>query len=422
MSAAGQPFDTVDEGAGVAERRAGALAELKRGLPLLLTAMVGCAVGMIGLSVYSLPFLSGSLAGEFGWQRTDVTTAASFLVAGLALTGPIAGRLCDRFGARRIILPSIVLYASGLLAISRFNGPLWLLYAGYFLLAVGGSGTTYAVYARVVSGWFDRARGLALGVMMSGPGISAAVLPFLLPPIVQQYSWRGGYVTLGLLSLAVILPAALLLRERPRTVAAAAKAEDGMTLREALRTRQFWAILVGVILVSSAIIGTHVNLPDLLARKGIDESVIVSAASIYGISIIVGRLAVGVALDRLHGTVVGGILFTFTAGAMLLFDFAEGWGAILVAAAALGVSSGAEGDLCAYIAGRYFGLKSFSEIFGWIYSALALGLAAGAAVAGALLSRTGSFDAWLLTGAAGSLVAAILFATLGRYREAPAGE
>jgi len=411
-----QNYRAIGGGGASGAHPAGAVAELKAGIPLLLTAMAGAAVGMIGLSVYSLPFLAGPLAAEFGWQRTDVTLAASFLVGGLALTGPIAGRLCDRFGVRSVILPSIVLYALGLLALSRLSGPIWTLYLGYFLLAVGGSGTTYAAYGRIVSSWFDKSRGLALGLMMSGPGVSAAVIPFLLPSVVAEFGWRGGYVAMGLIALAVILPAAIFLREQPKTAAASSVVSEGMSLREALGTRQFWAILAGVVLVSSAIIGTHVNLPDLLGRKGADDTLIRSAASIYGASMIAGRIIVGLTLDRIHGSVVGGVLFVFTAAALLLFDFAEGWSATLIAAAALGVASGAEGDLCAYLAGRYFGLKSFSEIFGWIYSALALGLASGAAVAGMLLKRTGSFDAWLLAAAGGSIVAAVLFATLGRYR------
>lgn len=396
-------------------------AELKAGLSVLLTAMAGCGVGLIGFSVYSLPFLAGPLSSEFGWQRTDVTVAASFLVGGLALTGPLAGRLCDRIGVRAVVMPSIVFYALGLLALSLFNGSLRLLYFAYFLLAVGGSGTTYAVYSRIVSAWFDDARGIALGVMMSGPGLSAALLPLVLPPIVVAHGWRGGYIVLGLASLSVIVPAMKFLHERGDVDARSPAVSDGLLLSEALATRQFWAILVGAVLVSSAIIGTHVNLPELLGHKGANDGLVRSAASIFGASIIVGRIAVGLLLDRMRGTIVGGLLFAFTGASLLLFVVAQNWVTILIAAAALGVASGAEGDLCAYLCGRYFGLKSFSEIFGWIFSALALGLASGAAIARYLLALTGSFDAWLLMAATGSLIGAVLFATLGPYREVKHG-
>jgi MFS transporter, OFA family, oxalate/formate antiporter len=392
--------------------------EFRSGIPLILTATVGSGVGMLGLSLYSLPFIAGAISAEFGWQRTDVTVAASFFVAGLAISGPFVGRLCDRVGVRPIIVISILLYGCGLAALSLFDGSAWQFYLGYFFLAVGGSGTTYAAYARVVNSWFDKARGLALGVMMSGPGVSAAALPFFLPPIVKAYGWRGGYVALGALALIALPPSLFFLRERGGSIAVTSLTHTGISLRQAMATRQFWAILVGTALVSAAISGTNLNMVDLLGRKGAHDDFIKSAASLYGVFSIVGRLIVGLTLDRIHGTIVSALMFAFTAASALFFDIANSWGLMLIAAAALGVSSGAEGDLCAYLASRYFGLKAFSEIFGWIFSALALGLAAGVTLARYCVKYTGTYDAWLLTAAAGCIVATVLFGTLGRYRSA----
>lgn len=400
--------------------RSGRFQELRSGAPVLFTAMLGSGVGMVGLSVFSLPFLSGPIAAEFGWERADVTVAASFFVAGLALTGPVVGLLCDRAGVRPILLVSVLLYALGLFALSRFDGSSRLFYSGYFLLALAGAGTTFASYGRIVNSWFDEHRGLALGIMMSGPGLAAAILPLMLPPIIAAHGWRGGYIALALLAISIFPLAALLMKERRGTPNAEQTMSEGMTLREAMGTRQFWAIMAGIALVSAAISGTNLNMVDLLGRQGAEEGSIRAAASIYGAFSIVGRLVVGFTLDRIHGTIVSAVMFGFTAAAALLFGIADEFVLMALAAAALGMSSGAEGDLCAYLASRYFGMKSFSEIFGWIFSALALGLAAGTAAARFLVGRTGSYEVWLQVAAACCIVAAVLYATLGRYRSSPA--
>lgn len=395
--------------------------ELRAGYRILATCVAGCAVGMIGLSVYGLPFLAGPIAEEFGTAPTQVTTAASFLVAGIVLSGPLVGRLADRIGAKRIILASIVGYALTLLVISQFVGSLRWFYATYFALAALGAGTSYAVYARVVNGWFDRTRGLALGLMMSGPGISAAILPFLLPPIIAAYGWRGAYLSLALLAILAFPLILAFVRPRQVPIHGASDASvpnamlEGMTIGQAIRMRQFWQMTIGVLCVSSAIIGTHLNFVAMLGVHGVTGRSVAIVASVYGGGSIAGRILVGVFLDRVHGGVIGCILFLLTALSMLIFQASDTWIVFVFAALALGMASGAEGDLTAYLASRYFGMKAFSEIYGWIYSAIALGLAAGAAIAGFVVRNTGGYDSWLFGSAVACILAAALFATLGPY-------
>jgi OFA family oxalate/formate antiporter-like MFS transporter len=400
----------------------GAVGEFRAGLPILLTAMLGCGLGMVGLSLYSLPFLAGPMAREFGWEYTQVTLAGSFLSIGLVFAGPIAGRLADRFGTRRIVPLSIIAYGVGLLLISRLKGVPWLLYGAYSALAFAGAGTSFAVYARAVNTWFDRARGLALGLMMSGPGLAAALMPFLLPPVVASFGWRGGYLALALASLCALPLAMAFIRERKSRGEVLDEVKMGLTLREALRTRQFWTIIIGAFLVSGVVVGTQQSLVDILSRRHADELLIKAAASTFGITILLGRVVIGAVLDRVRGSFVGCGLFMLTGMGVSLFHVADGWLITLIAAAGLGISAGAEGDLCAYLATRYFGLKSFSEIFGWIFSAVPLGLASGVAIAGYVVRETGSYHLWLSASAGACLCSAVLFLTLGPYLQAGASQ
>jgi len=395
---------------------ADAKSEISAHFLIVITSMLGCAVGIIGLSFYSLPFLSGPLATFFGRPATSVTLAASFFVFGLIAAAPIAGRLCDRVGAHRVITVSVLLEAVDFVALSQIRGSIWTLYCGYFMLGVVGAGTTYAIYGRVIVSCFNRSRGLALGIMMSGPGIAAALLPVILPPVIKVWGWRSGYLLLAAMALSVLPLVLVALRQwRSDAAVATSTSTDGLTLREAARTRQFWAMAIGVLFIMSAIIGTHINLVAILTARGKKMDFIRVVASTYGFSTILGRLVSGYLLDRVRAPLLAAIIFTATSLAFVLIILGPGW-SIFVAITLLGLSSGAEGDICGYLVSRFFGMRSYAEIFGWIFSSLSLGLAAGAAVASLLISLSGgSYDLWLCAAAILCVAAALLFGTLGRY-------
>lgn len=395
-----------------------ASSEFWPGLPSLLAATLGSGVGLIGLSVYSLPFLAGAIAADLQVRPIDVTAAASILVLVLVFTSPLAGRLADRHDATRIAIVSSAAFVLGLVAIGLLVRSVWQFYIAFGVLAVLGAGTGYAVYAQIVSSWFERARGLALGIMMSGPGLAAAILPFILPPVVNAYGWRAGYLALAALSF-VAVPVSLLFLRLGKAIVPVATGDAnavGLSVREAVRTRQFWAIIVGSLLVSSTVIGTHLNLANILSEKQIAAETVAITYAVYGVATIAGRLAIGALVDRTHAGKVGFGLFLFTAVSMVLFEHATTPALLLCGAVALGMASGAEGDLCAYLVSRYFGMRSYAEIYGWTFSAIALGLAAGLAVANFLVRLSGSFDLWLNVAAVSCVSAALMFLTLGRYR------
>lgn len=392
-----------------------ALTEFKSGYLVLLAALLGVAVGLAGTIVYSMPFFLKPLQAEFGWTRLEVAGAATSHTIGLIVGAPIAGRLCDRFGVPRTALVSAVLYAIVLFLMSQAVGSLPTLYAGYLVASFLAAGTTYVCYSRIVSSSFDKGRGLALGITMSGAGLMATIIPLFLPEHIAENGWRSGYLVLAALVLVAIPINLALIFFRQASAKAQARREGGMSIGEALRTRQFWTIWIGIFLLSITVIGSHLFLVSIIEEFGVASGEATKMVAMYGAAIVVGRIGTGFLLDRFHGPYVASFNFLLPAIGMVLVA-QLGAPAAAVYAIALGLAAGAEGDTIGYLAGRYFGLKSYSEIFGYLFTALVCGVAVGPLVVGGLRDYLGSFTPMMYLGATNCIIVSLMFLSLGAYR------
>src|SRR5262245_42092127 len=147
-----------------------------------------------------------SLSQEFSWSRTQISLAFTLGALGITLTAPFLGRLVDRFGARRVILPAVLAFGLGVLSLYFLSAHLWHFYAISLFMGVVGSGTTAVPYSKVIARWFDRQRGLALGLALVGASVGIAVMPSVAQMLINSVGWRSAYVVLGLLALGITLP------------------------------------------------------------------------------------------------------------------------------------------------------------------------------------------------------------------------
>jgi MFS family permease len=154
----------------------------------------------VGLSVHSGPITAGTfgvflkpLSQEFGWSRTQILLSVS--LATLALTGamPLVGRLVDRLGARRVIVPSALLFGLAFMSLYFLTASLWHYYAISLFMEVVGGGTTPVAYSKVISHWFDKKRGLALALAMAGSSLGAFIMPPLAQALITGVGWRQSY-------------------------------------------------------------------------------------------------------------------------------------------------------------------------------------------------------------------------------------
>jgi MFS family permease len=395
---------------------------------VVLTAAVGLFWGP-PITVFSFSVFFKPLMQYFHGGRAAVSLAYTLHNIAGAISAPLVGRLIDRYGARRVILPAAAIFGSILLSAQALSAGIWQFYCFYVALGLLGSGVGPVPYCSVVSRWFDRYRGLALGLAMLGIGSGAILMPSLAQQLIQRFGWRTAYAILGSGVLLISLPAAAaFLKEKPQdlglvpdganvpeTAAADDAGAEGLSWHAVWHNRTFWLMMCAFFLVGASVQGCIVHMAAMLGDRGISIQMAALGSSVVGVALLIGRVGSGYLLDRFFAPYLAALFFGgVTVGIGLLCATAT---AVAFAGAFLvGLGLGAEVDIIAYLISRYFGLRSFGEIYGFAFGGFVLAGALGPLVMGAGFDVTGSYRAPLAALFTATLVATVLMTRLGAYQ------
>jgi MFS family permease len=398
---------------------------------IAVVAAIGLFMGYVPIIGFSFSVFFKPISQEFGWSRAEISLGFSLSLLVLSGALPVVGRLVDRFGARKIILPAALLFGSGLASFYFLSARLWHFYAIYIFLGIVGSGTAAVPYYKVISNWFDKKRGRALGLTMGGAGLGFLVMPSLSYSLISRVGWRAAYVLIGTIVVVVTVPLiGFLLKEKPQDVGLlpdgevlsdsytvrTSNADNGIGGREVWRSATFWIMCTALFLVSLSLNGCLIHLVPLLTDRGVTAQNAAFAASLLGGATLLGRVATGFLLDRFFATNVAVCFFFLGAlGIFMLWVGASG-PLSFVTAILLGLGIGAEGDIMAYLVSRYFGLRAFGEIYAYVLAIYTLGAVAGPLLMGLSFDSTGSYQSVLVPFLFLTLGGAFLMTRLGPYR------
>jgi len=400
-----------------------------RGWWIVIVSIIGQAFGLASMLIYTFGVFAKPLATEFKTSRASIALAVSLVDIILAITAPGAGRLVDRYGARGVIVSSLLALQACLVGLCFVQPPLWHFYALYAFAGLVSVATTPVTYSRVIVNWFDRKRGLALGLASTGVGLGAFISPSLAQFLIDESGWRNAYLGLAAVGLLVAVPVVgIFLRGSPEEVGLLpddassvgqqlppGMPRQGITVLEALKTRTFWQLCAIFFCVAACGNGAIAHLAPLLTDHGVTGREAALATSMFGIATIVGRVGNGYLIDCFFAPRVTSILFGGAAvGAALLWGGATGYGAFL-ASALLGLAIGAEADVMPFLISRYFGMRSMAELYGCVFGAYTLGNAAGRYLMAVGFDTTGSYQIPLACGFAALVLAVIATLLLGKY-------
>jgi len=397
--------------------------ELRKNPQLIVSSAFGVACSSIVLPYYTMSALVTPVATEFGWARSDMLLSLTFSSIMGALSSPVVGVLIERFGARRVALPGLVGLAMGFAFASTVDGQLWLFYLAYAAIALLGAGTIPVTWSKAISANFNRRRGLALGLALSGTGVCGALVPSYTVWLTDQYGWRAAYLGLAALPLLIATPVVFAwfhpdrdpLTAAPDQAALDVSNEWGYRLSEALRQYRYWALLLSIFAIYMAVSGLVPNLIPALTERNISRSDAAGVVGMFGVAIIVGRLAVGYLVDNFWAPAVTALTMCLPVAGALLLTGELTYLRAAMAVIMIGLAAGAELDLMAFLAAKYFGLQHYATIYGTLYAALALCQASSSWFFARINELTGSYDMALQVAAGLFAAGGLLVLTMGRY-------
>lgn len=395
--------------------------EFRKNLGPLIACVAGMMFGVAAIPFYTLGVFAGPVTAETGWTMQQYQTAFTFIIAG-TLFGPILGHLCDKIGARPVAIISTIAFGLSLASLGlAANVGLYAFYAAWIVMAIVGQGTGPVIWTHIIGHRFSKNRGLAFGIVLAGSGIFAAFGPALAAAVIDGWGWQAAYALFGTLVILIPLPliVGLLKPLSAHSIQSQtqfeAKEIGGLTLRAACGGYRFYLIGAAFLVIAFGVAGLITNMIPLLQSGGISIQAGSQLVGLVGVAVIAGRLIVGVLLDRLWAPAVAAIVLLCPAFAcLLLLEEISSWKAT-IAVLLVGFAAGAEFDIVAFLASKYFGLKAYGKIYGILYIALFVGAAFSPPVFGWVLDVYGSYRPILFIFAVAIPVAALGLLALGRY-------
>jgi len=377
---------------------------------ILLTAFF-CSFVHSGCGFYAFSLFVTPLQAEFGWGRGGIMLALTifFLIGGLS--APYVGRLVDRYGAKRVLAIGSFVTGLGLVLVGLVQA-LWQFYAAYVVVGVGMAATGMVPATAVVSNWFKKWRGTAIGVMSAGIGAGGfAMAPLIGAYLLPNFGWRISFFTLAFITW-LLIPLVLLViktrpedmglypdgREEPETIVEAATSPsvpEEMTVRMALATSTFWLIAASFLANGFSEVGVLQSQVPYLEDIGFPLSTAATAFGVVGLFSLIGKFGFGWLCDHVQakyacalglGVQLVGIVILLAvdpeSSAVIL------WSYVVV----IGLGVGSWLPTMSMLISTNFGLAAYGSLFGIVTLSQNIGTSTGPLMAGYMYDATGSYQ------------------------------
>ena len=375
---------------------------------------VGIVVTCVGFgAMATLSVFLQPMAETMGWSRTGVATAAllNFLCMGAGAF--LWGALSDRYGTRLVVLSGGAVLGLGMVAASRATT--LLQFQLLFGAIVGvAAGAFYAPMTAVTTRWFTRNRSLAVALVSAGLSFGSTLMAPLARWLISAYDWRTAMLVLGDLVWLIVIPAAFLVRNPPRSdvaVALGTTARGGreLSIGQVMRTPQFAAIALTHFACCAAHSGPIFHMVTHAIDRGVPAMAAATVLSAAGLASLSGKIVCGLFADRVGAkrTLVTGL--ALQAAAISLYLFTGTLGSFYALALMFGFAYGGVMPLYAILVREYFGERIMGTAFGAVSVAATLGMALGPWLGGALYDSLGSY-AWMFVGSSAIGLGAVAIA------------
>ena len=379
---------------------------------------------------FSIGVMFKPMIGEFGWSRAAMSLGFFLYMTFFALSLTVIGRFYDRYGPKWVIIISTLFLSVGYMSISVINS-LWQFYVCYgFLAAIGLGGTSLSLMAVVISKWFEKSRGLATSLALSGSCLGQFVLVPLITIFVLRSGWRAAHLVLGLVMLVLNIALALAIikgdperlgqkpfgygngdkEKKSNDESPSGVSPQDLGLREAMRTSSFWLYFVVMFICGSGdfLVATH--LIPFVTDHGISATTAGNMLAWYGLMSLGGILIAGPASDLIGTRIPIASTFVIRVFLFLMIIKYQNVISFYILALAFGFTHLVTAPLTPSLIGRLYGFSHIGLLSGVIFT---IHYAAGgfwAYVGGLIFDQTGSYRLAFILSAIMALVA--FFGTL----------
>ena len=360
---------------------------------------------------YSFAAFFGALESEFAARRGETSLVFSICAFLYFILGLPAGMIADRVGPRPVVFGGLMLIAAGLVLAAGATS-LWQIYLGYGIGAGVGVGLSYVPSVAAVQRWFVRKRGTAAGLAVAGIGVGTLIGAPLAHELIAAVGWRKTYLILAALTVVGAVVSGILVRRSPEHYGLAPDGDPpapkgsppaipaGLTLREAVRTRPFWTIYIGALLMSFGLFVPFVHLAPYAADMGLGEGFGVLLIVLLGVGSTVGRFMFSSITNLLGRRLSFAAMYVGAGVMMVMWSQSTSSVALVIFALLFGAFYGGFVAIAPSLAADYFGGRALGSVIGALYSGVGVGALLGSPAAGYAYDFFGSYAGAILAGAA----------------------
>ncbi|MDE0156040.1 MAG: MFS transporter [Gammaproteobacteria bacterium] len=358
------------------------------------------------------------ISSEFGWSRAAVSFVLFIIAIAGAISYPIVGRLIDRYGARPVILTGNVLFAASVASVSLVEASRFQFYFVYALIGISAAIPSSVMFTKVIAGWFDRRRGLFLGIAGGlGNGVGAALSPLFVFALISSYGWRAGFQGIGAAIILIGFPVLyLLLRDPPRDVSRSAaehlEKTAGLTLAEALKTPTFWIILAAIALGAGCMTAIFAHVVPMLVDRGIPAGQATTVLAMFSLVTAGWQIGMGYMLDRIPRPWIAAPFYLLALTGLVLLESTSSYPLLLLSAVLMGLGLGTEYGILPYFLSRYFGTRHYGAISGSMYGVIVLTQGLTPFLMDLVFDITGTYDPAIIAICIGLAAGAVLITRL----------
>jgi MFS family permease len=322
---------------------------------------------IVGFALYGIPFFYDFMVKDFGFSRAEVTSGNAFGKLVVApLFGFLAGWLIDRYGPRRLMMLGIVLAGIALVGLSHASS-LWIFYFFYVFNALGYVFGGPLPCQVLISRWFDKNRGKAMGIAYLGIGAGGAIVPLLATNLEKNFGWQNALTILGVLIVAIALPLAFFIKDPAKAKPLeTAKKEPPVSMKTIFGNRNFYLLAFGSMCSIGAVGGMMQHLK--LYLRDLDFTQVHAAGIMSAVlfSSLAGRVIMGWLADLVNRKYVMILIYCIVALAITLLVLPPFEGKIYLFAIVFGIGLGGDYMIIPLMAGDLFGVKALGRTMGII--------------------------------------------------------